>query len=118
MTITRQHEIRDLVGAETYDALCCALAGTSLYIPKRLKADSRLATLVGQELAERLSRTCGGQTLELPTARARHNRQLVTRLLAEGWATGDIARASGLSLRRVRQLRAALPTDRQGNFTH
>ncbi|WP_445682823.1 helix-turn-helix domain-containing protein [Radicibacter daui] len=118
MTITRQHEIRDLIGAETYEALCRALAGTSLYIPKRLRAGSTLAALVGPKLAERLSAACGGQTLELPTARARHNRDLVMRLAGEGWTTGDIARASGLSLRRVRQIRAAFVADGEGNFTH
>lgn len=118
MTITRQHAIRDIVGAETYKALCQTLAGTSLYIPKRLRAGSRLSELVGRKLAERLSEACGGQTLELPTARARHNRDLVTRLAGEGWATGDIARASGLSLRRVRQIRAALGPTGEGNFTH
>lgn len=111
MTVTRQHEIREIIGAGPYEALCAALAGTSLYIPKRLKAGNRLALLVGQAAAMQLSQACGGQTIELPTARARHNRDLVARLLAEGWGPGDIARASGLSLRRVRQIRAALPPE-------
>ena len=113
-----RHRPSRLAHAPAVRALCGALAGTSLYIPKRLRAGNRLAALVGPKLAERLSAACGGQTLELPTARARHNRDLVMRLAGEGWTTGDIARASGLSLRRVRQIRAAFAADGEGNFTH
>jgi hypothetical protein len=104
MTTTCQHEIRELLGSAAYEALCSALAGTALYIPKRLTPHSRLMMLAGRSAAERLSQACGGQTIELPTRRAHQNRQLVTRLLGEGWLPGDIARASGLSLRRVRQI--------------
>lgn len=98
-------EIADATSTATALKLVDAFGGTSLYVPKEINHDHRLALIVGSEAATVLAEYYGGDRLEVPgLASARHRKSLIVE--TEGSAR-EVARQLGVTERYVRMVRNA-----------
>ncbi|MDA3922748.1 MAG: hypothetical protein PF501_19030 [Salinisphaera sp.] len=81
-----------------------------LYVPKTLPADHWLVRVLGWRDAMRLVREFGGEILQPSNCRCVHRAyrdQSIHRMAGEGMSAADIARAVGLTRRRVSGVLAA-----------
>ena len=99
-------EIEAVIGRGA--ALLIALAyrtQEALHVPRRPDDDHPLSRLIGADGARELAARFGGSALAIPRA----SRLLVNHLVAQGYSTGEIARALGLHRRTVRRYRRGAP---------
>jgi hypothetical protein len=116
-------EIADVAGVDAALALAEARGGTEIYIPRRASEGHWLTDTVGYDAAAAICAWRPAERIMLPlgprgsmaTVRA-----TVSRMLAEGRSTTDIALACGISSRSVERRRAAdrrrNDDDRQGRL--
>lgn len=76
-------EIKDIVGLDGVEKLLNRCGGTRIFIPRNLKAQHKLANLLGIEAAQRMSAYFGGETLTIVRAsrakKAVRNREIIQR---------------------------------------
>lgn len=104
------HALETCLGTETA-LLFCALFGSrtaNLWIPKRARESSHIASLIGVPAMEKLAQRFGGGYLRVPTLhafRAEIQDDFIRGQLVAGVAVSSIAAEVGLSVARVRQIR-------------
>jgi len=76
-------EIQEVVGIEGVTTLLNLCGGTRLFIPRKLKAQHKLANLLGFEAAQKMSNYFGGETLSIVRGsraiKAQRNRKIIQR---------------------------------------
>ena len=108
-------ELCELLGPEGLAALSVARGGRRARIPKRIPAGHWLEGLLGREAAGRMASRYGGCRLYVPRGRAAADRRRsILDLRRQGLSVAEIARATGLSDRRVWQVLAAATAPRPG----
>ena len=101
-------ELCELLGPEGLAALAANRGGRRVRIPKRIPPGHWLAGLLGREAADLLASRYGGCRLYVPRGRAAADRRrCILELRRQGRSVAEIARATGLSDRRVWQVLAA-----------
>lgn len=95
----------EALGAEAADAVVRLFGGQRLYVPTTPPADHPVQRL-GAALAQALAAHYGGETLEVPNLRIVSRRAVIHDMAAAGRSPNDIAAATGLTHRRVRQVLA------------
>jgi hypothetical protein len=97
-------EIKEVVGWQGVATLLHRCGGTRLFIPRRLKAQHKLATLLGFEAAQKMSAYFGGETLTIVRGsrakKAIRNRRIVHRY-GEGERVSVLALAFELTERQI-----------------
>lgn len=96
-----------MLGRQAALRLARAFGGARLYVPRSIQQRSPLAVALGIRAARLLSERFGGGTFDVPTARAEIRKANVLSLAHRGRDVGAIARAVGLSPRRVRTILSA-----------
>jgi Mor family transcriptional regulator len=102
----RMHEFVDVVGmtATSVRVLIHAHGGTRITIPRKIKGDHWLTTLIGAQNAQALSSYYGGEEIELPMgpfSHAAERRDAIRRLDRSGLSYEQIARRTGCDRRTV-----------------
>jgi hypothetical protein len=98
-------DLTEALGADDAERLVAALGGVVLYVPRSPPgAHHPISVAVGTAAAARLSGAFGGEQLSVPVAR--RTRQRVLDLAGQRRSRRDIARAVGLTQRRVYQILA------------
>lgn len=85
-----------------------------LYVPKTLKPDHRLVTILGWPTACRLVSAFGGEILQPGNCReiyGRYRDASILRMIAEGDRPADVAALMGVSERHVRNLTREKPQE-------
>lgn len=102
----------DICGAVGYTAtslICAWFGGRNLYVPLRAMGEHPLARLIGISALERLVAAFPGEHLAVPDERWRRaadrSKRTVALLISQGKEDGEIAERTGLTKRRVNQLR-------------
>ncbi|MBF0340713.1 MAG: helix-turn-helix domain-containing protein [Magnetococcales bacterium] len=89
-----------------------AVGGTRVFIPKNMKAQHRLANLLGIEQARKLSLNFGGETLTVARAaelqRKVRNREIIRRY-NEGANVRELARENNLTERQIYAILSKVP---------
>lgn len=102
------------IGYTATAALVAWFAGKSLYVPGAAEPEHPLAKIVGMPAFRRLVLIWPQETLAIPMGHAsevdRRMRQIAV-LYAQGMGSASISTATGLSERRVQQLRVQLEAD-------
>ena len=97
-------DIKDIIGYDGTMTLLKKCAGTRLFIPKNMRAQHKLAKLLGFEQANLMSRHFGGETISVARAakakRAVRNRGIIRRYDA-GEKVPDIAQDMELTERQI-----------------
>lgn len=97
-------EIAEIIGREGALRLVDTCGGTRIFIPRKLRVQHKLVTLLGFEQAQRLSLHYGGETLTVVRAaellRRRRNREIVRRYDA-GEGVRQLARENALTERQI-----------------
>lgn len=97
-------EIREVIGMESALKLVADCGGTRIFIPKYLPENHRLVTLLGMEVAERLSQYFGGESLSIirwaEALRVERNMHIIDQY-SKGSKIGDLARRFKLTERRI-----------------
>ncbi|MBF0370679.1 MAG: hypothetical protein HQL52_14600 [Magnetococcales bacterium] len=105
-------EIKDAIGLEGAMTLVKSCGGTRLFIPKRIRAQHKLAQLLGIERARRLSLRFGGETLMIVRAvkamRQARNREIIRRYDA-GIPVRTLAQEYDLTERAIYAILSAVP---------
>ena len=99
-------DLVSIIGNDAATALCLAMGGTEVYIPKDPEG-GRIEAVIGPQAAAILSRRCGGVSVFLPSGlyRASMTPRIIG-LLQAGWKPPRIARECKVSERHVRQILA------------
>ena len=107
-------EIADVIGREQALYLIGQLPQSgrrswrvSLWVPKRLRPDHPLVSLVGWEDAQALSRALGGSILQPSNCRhvyRRYRNKTICRLARDGLEHREIGELVGLSVRQIRNV--------------
>ena len=99
------------IGFTATSALVAWFGGTSLYVPGEVNPEHPLAKLLGISPYKRLVANWGSEVLNLPEGRQdeidRRNK-VIAQMLSEGLGSKAIGARTGLSERRVQQLRTML----------
>ena len=85
----------------------------TLYVPKSIRADHRLVTILGEELAAKLVAAFGGEILYpalFSVGRVRRNDR-IREQLAAGRPDADIAADAGITVRQLRNLKREVSTE-------
>jgi hypothetical protein len=104
----------DLAGVIGFTAtlrLAVWYAGQNLYVPAKPDESMHLVRLIGMPAAQRMSAEWSGERIAVPTMWAYEEDQrnrLVGELLKTGSSVKDIARAMGMTERRIQQIRRHL----------
>ncbi|MBF0438739.1 MAG: hypothetical protein HQL93_06405 [Magnetococcales bacterium] len=97
-------EIAMVIGREGALQLVGACGGTRIFVPRRLRAQHKLVTLLGFAQAQRLANHFGGETLTVVRAadllRRTRNREIVRRYDA-GDGVRQLARDHALTERQI-----------------
>ncbi|MBF0294269.1 MAG: hypothetical protein HQL96_03700 [Magnetococcales bacterium] len=97
-------EIAEVIGREGALKLVHECGGTRIFIPRKLRVQHKLVTLLGHEQAKRLSLHFGGETLTVVRAaqllRRTRNREIVRRYDA-GEGVRQLARDHALTERQI-----------------
>jgi hypothetical protein len=105
-------DISVIVGFTGTTRLSAWFGGANLYIPEVADPNHPIAKLVGKSAFKALVRAFGRKTIYLPHYGVREEvdkrNQIIATLLGEGKGTKAIAAETGLTERRVQQLRFAL----------
>jgi Mor transcription activator family len=97
-------ELADLLGSHrAANALLQAAGGQMLYVPTRLRAETKLARMIGLHATHRLMSQWAGQQLRLPglVAKMRFQRDAKIRQAAVGTSPDQLARQYGLTVRQI-----------------
>ncbi|MBF0192871.1 MAG: hypothetical protein HQL99_17295 [Magnetococcales bacterium] len=97
-------EIAEVIGREGALQLVNACGGTRIFVPRKLRVQHKLVTMLGFEQARRLSHHFGGETLTVVRAaellRRTRNREIVRRYDA-GAGVRQLARDNALTERQI-----------------
>ncbi|GAB0055728.1 hypothetical protein SIID45300_00023 [Candidatus Magnetaquicoccaceae bacterium FCR-1] len=97
-------EIAEVIGREGALQLVHACGGTRIFVPRKLRVQHKLVTLLGFEQARKLSSHFGGETLTVVRAaellRRRRNREIIRRYDA-GDGVRQLARENALTERQI-----------------
>ncbi|MBF0270880.1 MAG: hypothetical protein HQL98_02230 [Magnetococcales bacterium] len=97
-------EIAEVIGREGALQLVNACGGTRIFVPRKLRVQHKLVTMLGFEQARRLSHHFGGETLTVVRAaellRRTRNREIVRRYDA-GTGVRQLARDNALTERQI-----------------
>lgn len=97
-------EVLEVIGLPSTIKLVKEYGGTRIFVPSRLKAQHKLANLLGFEHAQRLSQYFAGESLSIARAanaiRAKRNKDIARRY-DEGETTPSLAREYQLTERQV-----------------
>ncbi|MEO5334125.1 MAG: hypothetical protein H7839_19100 [Magnetococcus sp. YQC-5] len=97
-------EIADVIGREGAVKLVNECGGTRIFVPRKMRVQHKLATLLGFEQARRLSLHFGGETLTVVRAahlqRRTRNREIVRRY-DSGVGVRQLAREHTLTERQI-----------------
>lgn len=97
-------EIADVIGREGAMKLTNELGGTRIFVPRKMKVQHKLATLLGFEQARLLSNHFGGETLTVVRTahlvRQTRNREIVRRY-DSGVGVRQLARENNLTERQI-----------------
>lgn len=108
---TTLDDIAGEIGFTATITLATWYGGKNLYIPAQPDESMALVKLIGMPSARRLSAVWGSSLVAVPTMwvyeEGQRNR-LVGSLLHQGMGTKEIARAMGMTERRIQQIRRAL----------
>ncbi len=98
-------ELAELLGSRrAANALLQASGGKMLYVPTRLRTETKLARMIGLHATHRLMSRWAGQQLRLPglAAKQRAQRDLqIKRQVAAGTSPDQLARLHGLTVRHI-----------------
>lgn len=99
------------LGYTAASTLAAWFAGMSLYIPAKFDEKHPIAKVIGNSAYKKLVEEYGGEILCLPDGRQeiidRRDREIAL-ALARGDTTEDVAKRTGLTQRRVQQIRVQL----------
>ncbi len=97
-------EIKEVVGVTGAVKLLQECGGTRIFIPRRLKAQHKLANLLGLEAARKMSAYFGGETLTIvrgSRARKRLRNLDIVRRYDQGEKVPELARCYELTERQI-----------------
>lgn len=97
-------ELAHLMGSRrAANALLQVAGGQMLYVPTRLRAETKLARMIGLHATQRLMNQWAGQQLRLPglAAKMRFQRDAKIRQAAAGTSPDQLARQYGLTVRQI-----------------
>lgn len=105
MKTPSHEELSELLGSRrAATALLQTAGGQMLYVPTRLRAETKLARMIGLHATHRLMNRWAGQQLRLPSfvAKQRAQRDLqIKRQAAGGTTPVQLARLHGLTVRHI-----------------
>ena len=105
---TTLDDLASIIGFTATIRLSVWHGDTNLYVPASTEEGQRLVALIGESAARRLSDEFGKQHVWVPSlhvaAREQRN-HMIWRMLMEGHGSRAIAAATGLTERRVHQMR-------------
>ena len=102
-------DISAVVGFTATVALAARYGGKNLHIPLQTSGEHPIAKLAGISVMERLVQNWGGKSLAIPTLNCVEislRNERVTQMLQAKTPHKTIAKMTGLSLRRITQLKA------------
>lgn len=91
-------ELKEVIGTNGVVRLVEGFGGVRVFIPKQLRDGHRLVANLGQEVAGRLSRHFGGETLSIPRA-VRTLRRMRNREIVEQYNAGIPVRRLAMTFR-------------------
>ena len=109
MTAGVIEDVSALIGPEAVRQIVRQWGGTNIYVRKEVAKDDPVTLTIGIEKASLLSRTYGGETIELP-ARPTHLSERNCALLGDidnGQTIKDVALKYGLTIRQIFNIRRA-----------
>lgn len=99
--------IADAIGDDAALKLIDDMGGTRLRIPSHPRPNSLLSVTLGHAMAQALAEVLAGTDVDIPSAaRLRSKKSSILSAINAGGTTRDIARAHGVTMRYVRQLKA------------
>lgn len=91
-----------MIGRDLTLRLATIVKHRRVYIPTRpMTADHPIAQLIGTEAAEQLRRAFGGSLMPLGRCRSAIRSKSIASSWVQGWTTGELAKAHGVSHRTV-----------------
>ncbi|MDP2262661.1 MAG: helix-turn-helix domain-containing protein [Hydrogenophaga sp.] len=106
---TTHDDLAPIVGFTATIKLAAYYGGKNMTVPKKISEKHVLAKLIGVPAASALANEWPGCILAVPTlhfAEVELRNSRVLQLLRDGASTDAIAKANGITVRRVQQLRA------------
>jgi hypothetical protein len=105
---TTHEDLAQIVGFSATIRLTAYFGGRNLFVPKTVSEQTTLAKVIGESAAKLLAQEYGGDVVWVPTLRLAEidlRSARVLEQLHDGVSTDKIAENTGLSLRRIQQLR-------------
>jgi len=93
----------EIIGDGAALKMIAAFGGTTIYIPKTPRLNSRLVSAIGAASALALAARFGGEDLEIPNGAAMRSKKLMIARMAG--SNAQIARATGTTRRYVRRVK-------------
>ena len=107
---TTLDDLAGIIGLTATLRLAVWHGDSNLYVPASVSEGQRLVALIGEPAARRLSEAFGREHISVPSLhsveREKRNR-LIWQMLMDGHGTKSIAESTGLTERRVLQMRVA-----------
>lgn len=114
----RYSELAGLIGNDAAQAMCSTFGGVTLYVPKRVDENGKIARIIGVPALRKLVEVYGGECIITPNRRKDGPRKnSIMDMLAQGKSARDIALNLDVTQRYVEYLaKSARPKSRQGTL--
>jgi len=99
---------REIIGREAVAKLVLHFGGRRVYVPQAGGPNSILARVIGEEATDKLADLWGSSSVAVPSDSSVRNQGAVLERSLAGKTVSVIARETGLTERRVYQIRAEL----------